>query len=301
MAFAKIPKKKSDFYIMIVDDERDFLSSMEFWFKSQGYSVKALMSGKEAVEFVKKKTPSVIFLNLQMPQKEGLETLRQIREMDISVPVVMLSAFGADDSNIDAYKLGVNGFFDKSHNFYQAEHLINALVRIVTGKNSRKAPKQNRHLRMWLLILMFALIALDLFLLMPPPLARVCFKDACLKVELALTAQERARGLMERASLAKNHGMLFVFPYDDFWAFWMKDTKVPLDIIWIDNEKRVVDIVENAQPALSENPPTFKSAFPARYGLETKAGFVKENDIKIGAQARINLPVIVFPHLRYRD
>lgn len=286
MSSPGISARKSEFYIVIVDHEKDFLSSMEFWFKAQGYMVKAFESGHEAVEVIRKKAPGIVFLNLQMPQREGLETLRRIREVNGSIPVVMLSSFGVDEGNIDAYRLGVNGFFDKSHNFYQAEHLINALVRIVAGKRSRRFVSGSSRLRIGLLIMLAVMAGFDLFLLNSAPLRKVCFKDACLNVELAATPRQRERGLMGRLSLDKDRGMLFVFPSDDFWVFWMKDTKVPLDIIWMDRSGKVVDIVENAQPVFSQDPPTFKSVFPARYVLEANAGFAKENNIKVGDVAQ---------------
>jgi len=285
MFFSRERKKKTDFYIMIIDDEKDFLSSMEFWFKSQGYSVKALSSTEEALGIIKKKLPSVIFLNLQMPHDEGIETLRRIREVDATIPVIMLSAYGYEDSHIDAYKLGVNGFFDKSHNFYQAEHLINCLVRIVSRKRSPRPFFKMGRRQVWLFIILFLLVAVGLLLTMPASLGRICFKSSCLKVELAVTEEQRARGLMHRLSLAKNHGMFFIFPNDDRWSFWMKNTRIPLDIIWLDKNKIVVDIAKGAQPSPSENPPVFKSVFPARFVLEANAGFVQENGIRIGDEA----------------
>ena len=128
--------KKPDVYLLLIDDEKDFLTSMDFWFKSQGYRIETAASGAEALEFLKKKMPSVIFLNVQMPAGEGIETLRRIRELSADVPVVMLSAFGSEEARVEAYKLGVNGFFDKSSNFYEAQHLINSLVRVVASKNT---------------------------------------------------------------------------------------------------------------------------------------------------------------------
>ena len=136
MFSSKKPGKKPDVYLLLIDDEKDFLTSMDFWFKSQGYHVETAPTGTEALDFLKKKMPNVIFLNVQMPNGEGIETLRRIRELSADVPVVMLSAFGSEETRVDAYKLGVNGFFDKSSNFYEAQHLINSLVRVVARKNT---------------------------------------------------------------------------------------------------------------------------------------------------------------------
>lgn len=114
------------------------------------------------------------------------------------------------------------------------------------------------------------------------PLSRVCFRESCLYVELAKTQNQRNRGLMFRRHLAQDRGMLFVFTQDHFWSFWMKNTYIPLDIIWMDKDRKVVDIVKGVRPIRQENPPSFSPAFPARYVLEANAGFVEKNKIKIG-------------------
>ncbi|NBV42245.1 DUF192 domain-containing protein, partial [bacterium] len=83
--------------------------------------------------------------------------------------------------------------------------------------------------------------------------ADVCFGKTCFQVEVARTEQEQEVGLMYRRSLPKNHGMLFVFNQDKPHSFWMKNTYLALDMIWIDRNYRVVHIVSNARP-LSEVP-----------------------------------------------
>lgn len=127
-------QKKSDCYIMIVDDEKDFRNSMAFWFKSQGYCVEAVESGGEALELLKQKAPSIIFLDVYMPGMDGLETLQNIKKINVHIPVVLMTAFASEERRIDAYKLEANAFLDKSLDFYKAEHLINSLVRVVSKK-----------------------------------------------------------------------------------------------------------------------------------------------------------------------
>jgi uncharacterized membrane protein (UPF0127 family) len=119
-------------------------------------------------------------------------------------------------------------------------------------------------------------------------LPKVCFDSKCLYLELAKTESQRAQGLMFRRTFAQDRGMLFIFPRDDMWGFWMKNTLIPLDIIWLDKDKKVVDMVERAQPFGGDNPPTFRPVYRSRYCLEVNAGFVKKNDIKVGDQARFN-------------
>ncbi len=120
------------------------------------------------------------------------------------------------------------------------------------------------------------------------PAPRVCFKNICLNVEIADDAFERAQGLMNRVSLGKSNGMLFVFQKDDYWGFWMKNTLIPLDIIWLDSNGYVVDIVESARPYLGDNPPILMPAYRSRFVLEANAGFVGNSRIKIGDRAKFN-------------
>jgi uncharacterized membrane protein (UPF0127 family) len=108
---------------------------------------------------------------------------------------------------------------------------------------------------------------------------QVCFGSRCLRVEVARTQAQRAKGLMFRSSLKQGRGMLFVFPRDDYWGFWMKNTHIPLDIIWLDKDKKVVYKVENAQPSTADPPPTFRPVLPAAYAVEANAGFVNKNNV----------------------
>ena len=68
-----------------------------------------------------------------------------------------------------------------------------------------------------------------------------------IRVELADTPEERARGLMFRHYLPEGEGMLFIFPEETRSSFWMKDTPISLDLVFI-KEERIVDIIENAVP-----------------------------------------------------
>lgn len=97
-------------------------------------------------------------------------------------------------------------------------------------------------------------------------------------VEIAATDAERQMGLMGRASLAADVGMLFVFDAEQPLSFWMKDTLIPLSIAYIDAAGRIVDI-QDMQP-LDETP--HPSAAPAQYALEVNQGFFAANGIQVG-------------------
>ena len=114
-----------------------------------------------------------------------------------------------------------------------------------------------------------------------------------IKVELATAPYQWVKGLMFREFLSKDSGMLFVFPDERIRSFWMKNTKIPLDIIFISKdspERKIVDIKANFEPCPETKLmcPSYNSAAPSMYVLETNAGFAKKNDIKIGDSVEIN-------------
>ena len=78
--------------ILIVDDERDFLETMGFWLKSKGYIVDMADNGKTAIEKIKQDVPDVVFLDVVMPEMDGIETLREIRKVNPDLSVVMVTA-----------------------------------------------------------------------------------------------------------------------------------------------------------------------------------------------------------------
>src|SRR5918994_2390910 len=112
-------------------------------------------------------------------------------------------------------------------------------------------------------------------------------------VEVPDDLEEFARGLMFRNHLPWNAGMLFAYTYDDIAAvfgteeprsFWMKNTLIPLDMIFVDSSFKIIDIKENVPPCEQEECPSYPSKGPAQYVLEVNAGFVQEKGVKIGDQ-----------------
>ena len=99
-----------------------------------------------------------------------------------------------------------------------------------------------------------------------------------LSVEIANNSQKRSVGLCCRDSLPQDQGMLFVYDKAGDYRFWMKNTKIPLDMFWIDSNKQIVHIEKDVQP--SSYPKSFGSTEPAQYVLETNAGFADKFQIK---------------------
>ena len=102
-----------------------------------------------------------------------------------------------------------------------------------------------------------------------------------INVEIADDNEKRTKGLMFREKLNENEGMLFIFDNEETQTFWMKNTLIPLDIIFIDKNFRIVDI-KNAVPCKEELCPLYKSSKPAEYVLEVNKNFTIKNGIKVG-------------------
>lgn len=108
---------------------------------------------------------------------------------------------------------------------------------------------------------------------------------AKLNIEIADTKEKRAKGLSGRDSLASDSGMLFIHEASDRHKYWMKGMRIPLDFIWI-NEDRVVDILKNIKPPqegqADETIPLVAPIVPINRVLEVNAGFTDSNNVRIG-------------------
>jgi len=104
-------------------------------------------------------------------------------------------------------------------------------------------------------------------------------------VEVIKSQEDLARGLSFRENLEKDAGMLFVFEKSDYHAFWMKDMKFSLDIIWLDENFSVVHIEKSVKPETFPN--SFKPNVLSKYVLEVNAGFAEENKIEVGSHMQI--------------
>ncbi|GHW02264.1 hypothetical protein AGMMS50249_0500 [candidate division SR1 bacterium] len=112
---------------------------------------------------------------------------------------------------------------------------------------------------------------------------QICCGNSCFKIEIAKSQEERERGLMFRESLAPNEGMLFVFEKLDFYSFWMKNTLIPLEMIWLDKNYKIVD-VQQAEPCPKDaiSCPAYFPADKAQFVLEINQDTGVENSLRIG-------------------
>ena len=102
-------------------------------------------------------------------------------------------------------------------------------------------------------------------------------------LELDITPEEVANGLMFRPSLAANRGMLFIFEVERLPSFWMKNTLIPLDLIFLDSTGMVVDVVPNVQPCAADPCPNYSSTEPSRAVLELAAGSAETHGLEKGS------------------
>ncbi|TPG45010.1 DUF192 domain-containing protein [Rhodanobacter glycinis] len=105
--------------------------------------------------------------------------------------------------------------------------------------------------------------------------------------EFAADEPSREHGLMMRTTLAPDHSMLFVFSYTAPQAFWMKNTLIPLDILYFDTDRRLVSMQLDVPPCKADPCPVYPSDAPARYVLELSAGTARRIGAKAGDELRI--------------
>jgi uncharacterized protein len=113
--------------------------------------------------------------------------------------------------------------------------------------------------------------------------------DLKIEAELAYTDEMRMKGLMFRESLPEDAAMLFIFAYMDQHSFWMKNTLIPLDIIWLNDKKEIVYFA-TAQPCTEDPCASYAPMQKAKYVLEVNEGFAKKHSLKIGMRLEFAIP-----------
>jgi uncharacterized membrane protein (UPF0127 family) len=109
-------------------------------------------------------------------------------------------------------------------------------------------------------------------------------KTVRVEVEVARTPEQRSRGLMYRKELASYRGMLFLFDREEVQSFWMKNTYIPLDMVFIDGKLKVVGVVENAEPLTTSSRRVEASSI---YVLEVRGGFAAAHGIGPGTRVTL--------------
>ena len=118
---------------------------------------------------------------------------------------------------------------------------------------------------------------------------RVVLGGKTFDVEIADSSQEQALGLMFRDSMPEDAGMLFIFPNEAPRSFWMKNTRIPLDIMYFDRELRMVSLSANTPPCKVTRCPSYPSTGPAMYVLELNAGLAERLGVGPGSELTLLL------------
>ena len=109
------------------------------------------------------------------------------------------------------------------------------------------------------------------------------------EVEIADSDASRAQGLMFRDSMPANHGMLFIHDYEEPQAYWMKNTRIPLDILYFDTGRKLVSQQRDVPPCSAGDAcPIYPSNAPARYVLELNAGQAAKLKLQDGSEIRFD-------------
>jgi two-component system nitrogen regulation response regulator NtrX len=128
--------------VLIVDDEDAVRSSLKMIFEYEGYEVLLAANGPVGLKLAEQESPDLVFLDIKMPQMDGLEVLKQLKEKDGSVPVVILSGHGTVKAAVDAVKLGAYDFIEKPPD---SERILIA-ARNALGQ--RRLAEENRRLKL---------------------------------------------------------------------------------------------------------------------------------------------------------
>lgn len=110
------------------------------------------------------------------------------------------------------------------------------------------------------------------------------------QVEVMSTDEDRAMGLMFRPSLPQDRGLLFVFERIDFHGFWMKNCRFPIDMVWLDEERKVVHVAESVPPCKSDPCPIYQPLRRAAYVVELNAGQARREKAVLGSAFTFELP-----------
>lgn len=111
-----------------------------------------------------------------------------------------------------------------------------------------------------------------------------------LQTEVMVEDADRAMGLMFRASLPKDRAMLFIFETADFHGIWMKNCRFPIDIVWLDEARKVVHVAESVPPCRKDPCPVYQPMQRAAFVVEMNAAQAKREKVVKGATLEFTLP-----------
>jgi len=115
--------------VLLVDDEPDFTTPMAFWLEGKGYEVSVAANGERAVKLIKEDAPDIVFMDLNMPVMDGVETVKRIRKFNKEIPLIVISAYLDDERVQDVGPYGISGVFYKGADFKEGLNLLESALR----------------------------------------------------------------------------------------------------------------------------------------------------------------------------
>ena len=116
--------------IILIDDEVDFSTTMVFWFKGKGYNVEAFVNIEEAIGKIKTAPPDAVFVDMIMPESDGISVIKRIRQFNEKIPIIIMSSYIEDrriDKTVNLY--GTSGAFYKGDDFMKALKLLELAIK----------------------------------------------------------------------------------------------------------------------------------------------------------------------------
>ena len=135
---------------------------------------------------------------------------------------------------------------------------------------------------------LLVVLVVVVFIILPnmlQPTTSLRLGDGIFRARIAANETDRTKGLSGVTSLNLDQALLMAFPNEGKWNIWMKDMKIPIDIVWLDKDKKVIYVVLDAQPDDSTIPKIFEPKTPAKYVIELPAGSVNSKAIKTNSTA----------------
>ncbi len=134
------------YQILVVDDDKEIVTAIEIYLKKEGYQIHKAYNGVEALQILKKMPIHLVILDVMMPQKDGLETLEEIRK-EKSIPVIMLSAKSEDYDKIEGLNTGADDYITKPFNPLELIARVNSNIRRYTELGAMQAKNEHNTYR----------------------------------------------------------------------------------------------------------------------------------------------------------
>jgi len=129
--------------VLLVDDEANFAKLIGERIRTWGYDVLESLSGEEAVSILKNKKPDIMILDYRMPEKDGLSTLKEVRKVNKTIPVVMFTAYPDEKSIVESEKLGISAYIPKLSVYSDSQESLKSAI-MLAEKNIKKRSMKRR-------------------------------------------------------------------------------------------------------------------------------------------------------------